>query len=209
MFSRLLPLFFLFTSCALFKAQPSLKDKNIEELLSKVKSEGEGRGRLTSGGQQNVFSFESALKENTDWILAVSIPLHGEELMLVPKLKEPRTKKSELQGFDQRLKQALTQELGSPKLAAEYIHSLRGFLRLLNHKALSLPLTCRPEGDVTLCQLESETYKLRVVKNALEIETDDKIKVSALNLTDSFFSQTVFSLRSPQKELLTLELFWK
>lgn len=205
----MLPLFFLLTSCALFKAQPSLKDKNVQELLTKVKSEGEGRGRLTSGGQQNVFSFESALKENSDWMLAVSIPLHGEELMVVPHLKKEKSQKNELQGFDQRLRQALTSELGSKKLAEEYIQSLRGFLRLLNHKALGLSLNCSEQSDVTLCQLEKETYKLRVVKNSLEIETDDKVKVSALNLTDSFFSQTVFSLRSAQKELLTLELFWK
>jgi hypothetical protein len=208
MLSRLFPLLFLVSSCGLFKAHPSLSGKSIPELLTKVKSTGEGKGRLTAQGKQNLFGIESALKPNSDWMLAVSIPLHGEEVMVVPNLKSQKSRMMIAEGFDQRLMQTLTQELGSEDLAEEYMHSLRSLLRFLNARELGLPMQCKSGKDEARCTQDGEEYFLKIVKDTLQIQKDKRITVVARNLTDSFFEQTIFTLQSAQKDLLTLELFW-
>lgn len=209
MLSRLFPFLVLLSSCGLFKTHPSLTGKPIPELLTKVKSTGEGKGRLTAQGKQNLFGFESGLKPNSDWILAVSIPLHGEEIMVVPNLRSPKTRMMISEGFDQRLLHSLTQELGNEELAEEYMHSLRSLLRFLNAKELGLAVQCTSEKSGARCTQDGEEYSLKIVKETLEIQKDNRITVVARNLTDSFFGQTVFSLQSAQKDLLTLELFWR
>lgn len=77
-------LLLLLASCA----TPVIKDPAFDQLWEKVSMEGEGRARLEVGTESWVFSFDAIVKEN-DWIAAISIPLHGEEVFSFPGLHRP------------------------------------------------------------------------------------------------------------------------
>lgn len=216
MISRLVLLFlFSLSSCALFKTTPSLRGRDVHQLLKSIKAEGEGRGRLTIRNQQNVFSYDAILKDNSDWLLAVSIPLHGEEVMILPQLKDPQAKSSSIMGFEARIEQALEKELKDKSIsAAEFSSSLRSLLRFILADKVEAPVSCQ-EQKIFLCRQLDQEFEVQVLEQEVIIGQSNKknykLLAKAKILTDSFFSRTefIFQGNDGKEPLLTLELFWK
>jgi hypothetical protein len=213
-------LLFFISSCALFKSQPSLKDKDPKELLTAVKLTGEGRGRLTLGQSQYLFGVDSILNENQDWILAVAIPLHGEEVMILPDLKKVTAQNEETESFEHRIQSEfhrlkLNKELSSQQFLAE----LRSLVRFILSPSWGQPHNCKAQQREFVCELDGEKYLIEVKDKEFNIikplSGEKKLQVVAKNLTDSFFEQTDIRLYSNEVESknktspFSLELFWK
>lgn len=212
-------LLFLLTSCALFKTTPSLKSQDKLKLLDAVKLTGEGRGRLGLGAAQYVFSFESLMKENTDWILAVSIPLHGEEVMILPELKQKNMPKSELESFEARIDREFDRlKLEKILTSEEFLKEFRSLVRFNLAKSWGQKPDCAEQGDDLMCDLDGEKFLVKVSEKNINIikllGQGRSLVLSAQNLTDSFFDRTDIRLYSSdsnsEKNLssLSLELFW-
>ncbi len=195
---------------------PGLFQKSIPELISSLKGEGEGKGRLGLGEHQYLFSFESLIKDDQDWILAASIPLHGEEILSLKNIREKTDSTKEYGRFELRMvrgiKDFLISQKKSPELADNFLQEFRSIIRLMLHRKLGLKIECESQ-----CRFEEQIYQLELTKSHLsfkkEILKDYEIELVESNLTGSFFKRTsIFfrlkgaSLSSPP--LLSLELFW-
>ncbi len=216
---KLLPLIFLFTSCALFKPRPSLETMDPEKLLRSVRLVGEGRGRLTLGARQYVFGVDSVLRENQDWILAVAIPLHGEEVMILPDLKEAYITAEEADSFELRIADEF-RRLGLDRMLSseEFMRELRGLVRFSLAPLWGRVHQCGPREVVTECRLDEERYGIEARNQEFVIHRTIRsgvgLELVAKNLTESFFHQidirlyinrTYEEIRPPE---FSLELFW-
>ena len=213
-------LLFLLTSCALFKSAPSLKSENKLKLLDAVRLTGEGRGRLSLGTSQYVFSFESLMKENTDWLLAVSIPLHGEEVMILPELKQKTMPVSELESFEARIDREFDQrKLDKVLTSEEFLKEFRLLVRFNLAKNWGQKPNCAEQGEDMICELDGEKVLVQVTEKEISIirllGKGRSLVLNAQNLTKSFFDRTDIRLYSSeshsQKKVssLSLELFWQ
>jgi hypothetical protein len=209
-------IFILSTSCALFKADPSLKKSEIEALLSSVKIIGEGRGRLSLEPNQHLFSFESLLNDKPDWIMAVSIPLHGEELLIFNDILHQHPRRVTQESFEARMRGEINQK-GPP--ADLVIKEMRTFVRFILAQKIGLDRSCRQlESSRYACRFEGQVFQILVQEQKLIVQSKKVdghyLELSAENLTDSFFKRTNFhfkrvSLASRSAPIMTLELFWK
>jgi hypothetical protein len=215
-----LKLLFLFTSCALFKSN-SIQDKKIVSLLEAVSVIGEGRGRLGIDNHQYLFSYDAVLKDQTTWILAANIPIHGEEVLVFADLLKAKVDSEGRDPLEMRIEKGiadyLRQRKKSPRLAGLFIQELRGMIRFLLNKELGLKVSCQLEGKDEYCQDGQNRYlavadakKLSLKKNI----GDFQIEYVAQNLTESIFTKSSIYLYSEnpnnqQDTLLSLELFWK
>jgi hypothetical protein len=216
MFDRallLLPLLILLSACG---SSPTLKSEEAPALLRSVPIEGEGRGRLGVRQSQNLFSFESALKENADWVLAVSIPLHGEEVLVLPDLREERGLDLQRRSFEARIERTMDHELkGEAVSGKEFIRALRAMIRFIQSERFGLAVSCQRRGETSLCSNGQQSFELSIEKQQLRII--DKSNKSfqlvgrAHQLHENSFTRTDYFLLTPdgQRELLSLELFWK
>lgn len=220
MLIKQMTLLFFLTSCAMFKGQPSLKDKNQEKLLDSVRILGEGTGRLGLGQGQYLFSVDSILKENNDWILAVTIPLHGEEVMIFPNLKQKDATEEEMQSFEQRIQREF-QKVGLSKIVTteEFLKALRSLIRFNLSSVLSVPRICKAHQNKLICTFDGEEFTVSSTERELNISKSlgqgRMLQLDAKNLTDSFFEQTDIRLYSNEADSakknssFSLELFWK
>lgn len=210
-------LVFFTSSCALFKGQ-DLKEKKIEELISALSAEGEGRGRLGLGSNQYLFSFDAILKDNFDWLLAANFPLHGEEILLFENLKNSKSFEAQHAGefelrMEEGIKEFLKSQKKSPKVARAFMVEFRNMMRFVLHKKLDLQVIC--EGKVCkmgdyVYQVESTSSEFSLTRSLLN---DYDLKLTAVNLTGPIFKRMNIHLlpktgSSPIKNLLSLELFW-
>lgn len=213
-------LLFLLTSCALFKSAPSLKSENKLKLLDAVRLTGEGRGRLSLGTSQYVFSFESLMKENTDWLLAVSIPLHGEEVMVLPELKQKTMPVSELESFEARIDREFNQrKLDKVLTSEEFLKEFRLLVRFNLAKSWGQKPDCAEQGEDMICELDGEKFLVQVTEKEISIirllGKGRSLVLNAQNLTKSFFDRTDIRLYSSEshsqkkESSLSLELFWQ
>lgn len=216
MLSRPFFLLIFLISCSSFQSETSLLKYDAQELLTKVKLEGEGRGRLSVRENQNVFSFETVLKENFDWLMAISIPLHGEEVMIFPELNLETAPSERLEAFEVRLEDALAREFPKGEISGkEFISSLRKMVRFLLAPKLKLERNCKIQDEKQLCVLDNETFEVEVNKADFRVKMVSKesfsLEARSQILTGPFFQQTKFSLVDPEgkKDRLGLELFWK
>ena len=213
-----LALLFLVSSCALFKSSPSLLNKDQETLLKSVKVIGEGKGRLSLGQNQYVFGVDSVLKEH-DWILAVSIPLHGEEVMILKDLKKKTLQDEETESFEKRIQWEFRQRKLEKKISAEkFIVELRSLIRFILAPELNLKRHCNAHNKEFVCILDDEKFHITVTEKKYFIHkplsNGNKLELVAQNLTDSFFSKTDFHLYTASENttskspVFSLELFW-
>ena len=135
MFSRILILLLL-SSCSLFKGSEKIRESDLQKNLQTIKIEGEGKGRLHIRERQYLFSFESVLKDNKDWIMAVAIPLHGEEALIFPDLKASSPEDPALESFALRIDAGISENLkGRALKGSDFLAAMRRTLRiLLAHK---------------------------------------------------------------------------
>ncbi len=220
MLIKQMTLLFFLTSCALFKGQSALKIQDQEKLLDSVKILGEGTGRLGLGQSQYIFSVDSILKGNNDWILAVTIPLRGEEAMIFPNLKQKNATKEDRQSFEQRIEREF-QKVGLHKIVTpdEFQTALRSLVRFNLARALGLKRNCKSHQNHLMCEFDGEEFKISSSDRELIISKSlgngKMLQLDAKNLTDSFFEQTDIRLYSNEADSLkknssfSLELFWK
>lgn len=69
-------------SCA--HLSPPAGEQDPDQALKKICFNGEGRGQIRVLGQRNSFAFESQLKGQGQWILAINLPLKGEHRLQLP-----------------------------------------------------------------------------------------------------------------------------
>jgi hypothetical protein len=211
---------FLLSSCALFQEQSSLKNMDKEKLLDSVKLIGEGRGRLGLGQNQYVFSFDSILKDNYDWILAVQIPLHGEEVMILPDLKQVKLQEWQMHSFEERIKKDF-ERLKLDKILPphQFLQELRSLIRFHLSSSWGSKRHCSTQKSEFWCEQDGQKYLVTTTEKELSIKKSlgqgKSLVLDARNLTESFFGQTDIRLYSNEANQLkkassfSLELFWK
>jgi hypothetical protein len=212
-----LTLLLCLSSCALFKQSPSLHDKDPQELLKAVKITGEGKGRLSLGMNQYVFSVDSVLQDR-NWILAVSIPLHGEEVMIFKNLNQKVLQDSETESFEERIRLEFKHRKLDKVISPErFLSELRSMVRFILASELNLKRHCDAHNSTYVCELEGEKFTISVTEKKFFIHkmlvNGHKLELVAQNLTDSFFLKNDFHLYvdkedRPQKPAFSLELFW-
>lgn len=213
-----LALLLIFTSCAMFRTAPVLTDKDLSGLLSSVKITGEGKGRLTLGQNQYVFGVDSVLKDH-DWILAVSIPLHGEEVMILRNLRQKVLQDEETESFEKRIQWEFKQRNLDKVVSAEkFLQELRLIIRFILSSELGLKRQCNAQEEDLICELEKEKFIIARTEKKFfirkHIAEGQVIELVAQNLTDSFFSKNDFHLYTKKEEMskntpsFSLELFW-
>jgi hypothetical protein len=212
----LLLILILFSSCATFVSK-NLNDKEIPELLKALKGQGEGKGRISLNGSQYRFSFEAFLKEKEHWILAVSIPFHGEEVLEFRNLSALKEERIGGHSFERRIEQGIKNYLinhgESAQLAREFMLELRSLIRLMLYQDLGLVLNYDSQSRIVMdhiYQVEKKKYFLSIKK---DVGSHHELELRAANLTESFFKRTeilLHSKKSARKEdpILSLELFW-
>jgi hypothetical protein len=214
-------LFFLqLSACSLFKTRVEAPQSSIE-LLSAVKMVGEGRGRLGFQGRHYLFSYEAILKPEGDWLMAASIPLHGEEILEYPGLYLEAREGQKRKPFEQRLETGISHYLQaqkkSPQLAQVILNELRNMIRFLQARELGLTVVCKGQNQIEFCKLDSREYQVETNPSQLKlkkvIQEDLVIEYVAQNLTTSNFRQSgIFFYyendRQKRGSLLSIELFW-
>ena len=211
---------FLLTSCALFKARPSLKSQDKFKLLDAIKLTGEGTGRLGLGEGQHLFSVDSILKDNHDWILAVSIPLHGEEVMILPNLQKKEVNFEERETFEDRIDREFSRiKLNKILSTQDFLLALRSIIRfnLSSHWGVAKKCTSK-EGGLA-CEFDGDIYLVEVTEREIIVNKSlgqgRTLSLEARNLTKSFFAQTDVRLYANEddarkkKSSFSLELFWQ
>lgn len=217
MLSRIISLLFILvlTSCSLFKSQ-NIQNEKVETLITYLKGEGEGKGRLGIGQNQYLFGLDAILKENSDWLLAANIPLHGEEILMLPDLKD-ETADQTTESLERRIELGISDYLKSqkknPQLARMFMLELRRLMRLVFAQKLGLELKCT-ENE---CKMGEVIYQVKATPKQISLKKslndDYEIEFIAMNLTDSIFKRSSIFLHSKNKTsasptLLSLELFW-
>ena len=202
------------SSCSLFKTQPSIKNEPVEKILSSVKVIGEGKGRLGFKQQSYLFSFDALLKDSVDWLLAIEIPLHGEEVMTLKDIKAEKNPASSVESFESRINNQI-----DPSLKNKVLPELRSMIRFILALELGLPRVCSKGFDTEYsCVVGSETFLVTVSDKSIRIKKSTSgtlnLELVAENLTAPFFMKTSFTFRSPKAPIsapapMTLELFWK
>jgi hypothetical protein len=183
---------------------PKLFKVPIDSIINSIKVTGEGRGRLSLEQGQYVFSYDAILKDE-DWLLAVSVPLRGEEVMILPQIKNVNFTKKTLDSFETRLEQEIAARVKGHELSAQnYIRVLRSLVRFVLADHLSLKRYCeRKSEQVFHCYLEEESFQVKLEKNKVFINkviTENySLELMAENLTESFFTRTNFHLQSQKK----------
>jgi hypothetical protein len=219
LYSPFLFILFLFSSCALFKTQPSLENKTIDSMVKSIKVTGEGRGRLGIGQQSYLFSYEAGLKDQ-DWMLAVSVPLHGEEIMILHEIKQTTPPTSSRESFELRIDHEMRSRLSLGKITGRDVtQELRAIIRFVMSSDLGLEKECNlKDQKVYECKMDKDIFHVDRDHDSITIKKNIKdthyFELIGENYTDSTFQRTNFYLRSQQEKaksqaLMSLELFWK
>ena len=194
---------------------------NPQELIDAVKLTGEGRGRLSFGESENqyLFGVESVLNDHSDWMIAVSVPFKGEEVLIFPDLKQKNIENDQIDSFGARI-QSEFRKLNWTTLFSgkEFLKELRFLIRFQLAASLGLARNCRVQQGEGECILDGETFHLQIREKELKIKKVSSrgslIILSAQNLTHSFFSKTQISLyvgtqrEQHKRPNFSLELFW-
>ncbi len=209
------------SACSLFK-RSEVSDKKTIELMDSIIATGEGKGRLGIGQHQYLFNFEAVLKENSDWLLAANIPLHGEEVLVLPNLTladAPETDQPLELRIERGIKEYLIEQKQPPQLAESFMFELRSLMRLIMHKKVGAKLNCETTSDGKhRCGLDKLGYEAVILKEQLTLKKmlgdAYRIEYVAQNLTESIFRRGSVFLHSQKASLdsaplLSLELFWQ
>jgi len=216
---RVLFLVSLISSCSFLKGTPSLKTIDTDRLLNSVKLTGEGRGRLTLGQGQHVFSVDSVINEEHDWIFAVSIPLHGEEVMILSDIKSHQMNLSEVSSFEERIANEFQRlKLNKILTTEKFMKELRLLIRFGLSSQWGQKRDCKPQQNETVCDLDGEKFIVQVLDTEIKIKKllgqGKSLQIVAKNLTDSFFQKTdiILFLNDDQEvkkvSPFSLEIFW-
>jgi hypothetical protein len=216
---KFLVILFFISSCSFLKSSPSLKLIETDKLLDSVKLTGEGKGRLTLGQSQHVFSVDSILNENNDWIFAVTIPLHGEEVMILSDIKSRQMPSYEASSFEARIANEFHRlKLHKFITTEKFMRELRYLIRFGLSKQWGQKRDCNPQQNGLTCILDEEKFLISVSDAEITIKkilgNGQSLQIVAKNLTDSFFQKTdiLFFLNELDEKKksspFSLEIFW-
>lgn len=216
---KYLILILLFTSCSFYKNSHPLINYDAEKLLDSVQLTGEGKGRLTLGQSKYLFGVESVLNENYDWILAVSLPIHGEETLILRDIKKKDVNNQEQGSFELRIKNELEHlELSHFIEPETFINELRSLIRFNLARYWDQKRACRKVSSDLICKFDGDEFHVTVNRKELIINKyfskSGIIQLSAKNFSDSLFNRTDILFYRSQNELdkkesgFSLELFW-
>jgi hypothetical protein len=214
MLSRIAILFIL-ASCSLFKGSEKIKSNDLIRNLDSIKVEGEGKGRLHIQERQYLFGVESLLRADKSWIMGVSIPLHGEEVLLFPALNEMNYDDLFLDSFALRIDAGIRENLKKSNLRGlDFLNAMRKTLRFLLSSKLKLPVSCQTWDKKQVCSMGEDEFFVISEDKSIRIITPfagHQLITTASNLTGPFFMNTQFKVHNPERkqDLLKLELFWK
>jgi hypothetical protein len=161
------------------------------------------------------------VNEAQDWIMAVNIPLHGEEVMSLPSMHLAQPERLSSDSFQLRIEAALAEYFRArpylpPAMGQEFIKQLRSMIRLSLASRLNLPRECQAvEENQYNCQLDGENFQVRVAEKSLRIKKELPheyvLELHAENLTGPIFARSNYFLHSKKisTPILGLELFWK
>jgi hypothetical protein len=196
----------------------------VENVLNSIRLEGEGRGRLNIDKHQYLFGFESALQENTDWVLAAAIPLHGEEAMTLKNLKKDEVQFEDPDALEARIQAGIDEYLRHQKnvpqnLGQKIIPGFRSLVRLVLATQLDVKKSCilSDKAGNYSCQQGSQSFFVQIVDKEIRIKKvllgQYFIELTAEDLTDGFFSKNSFNFSTQTEDnksspILTFELFW-
>jgi hypothetical protein len=212
-------IFLFLNSCSILKPSQSLKSIDKNQLLDSVKLVGEGKGRLTIGNGQYVFGVESILNEKYDWIMAISIPLHGEETLILPDLKFKSSESSAIGPLEIRIKREFIKSGFDKILPADLLSKeLRAIIRFNLVSLLGEKRLCKDQIDKFVCQFDGDEFHVIIKDKEIfinrSIENRGVIQLTASNFSGSFFDRTEISyFLTPEDRLrnntpFRLELFW-
>lgn len=174
---------------------------------------------MTLGQSQHVFSVDSVINEEHDWIFAVSIPLHGEEVMILSDIKSRQMKPSEVSSFEERITNEFERlKLNKILTTEKFMKELRLLIRFGLSSQWGQKRNCNPQQNETVCELDGEKFIVQVLDTEIKIKKllgqGKSLQIVAKNLTDSFFQKTdiiLFLSESQEKKKespFSLEIFW-
>lgn len=211
---RSLFILLVFASCSSHKSSQVDALQSVDQMIATVPMVGEGRGRVGIKGQQFVYSFDAVLNEKTDWILSAAIPLHGEELMIFPSLKDATPPSSE-ESFERRIQMMFEQSIKAETSAEKMLSELRHLIRFMLSAKLSLERTCQRSGDLSECRLISQDgfYKVsgtvgKKISIEKELAAGEVLKVEGESFQGSIFKRTNFYFVISGEKIFSLELIW-
>ncbi|HXH29762.1 MAG TPA: hypothetical protein VNJ01_03005 [Bacteriovoracaceae bacterium] len=193
---------------------------DLEALLPALKLTGEGRGRLAMDKKTYVFGYEAVLKENSDWVLAISVPLQGEEVLILKDLRSKKSPDGGDRNFETRINDELRHRSGDQAVTGEsFLEEFRGMLRFVLREKLQLTATCKRIQEALECIFEEEVYRVSSTNNEIIIrrQIDEKhyVEMTGQNLTGPIFTRNNFFLfagaadAGKRQPVVSLELFWK
>lgn len=209
-----LSLLFLINACA----TGPVENATWEKLWVQVKMEGEGKARLEIPPESWVFSFEALLQKN-DWLMAISIPLKGEESFAFPGLDRPRPEiLPDQTDFRWQVVQALRaasheRRLGYPQLGQEFVAYLHHLLRWVHADALNLQRGCDATStsawkcrwdDVPSIWTWDERKK--EFTGIIEMRSGWHLQAVFKNLTDSVFKRVTLEITRKTENSSVVEL---
>lgn len=197
-------LFLLLYSCATQKPQ------SITDSLKYINLEGEGRGRIGYVDQSYLFRFESIFKES-DWLLNLTVPMHGQELLVFEDLFD-KTSNKEMQSLELQIDQSIKKQTKLIELQdVNVVSHLRSLVRFAQAQKLGLPFSCQNSQ----CFLDGEEFLVSPISDGVEIRKyinkEYYVEFSALYREQDAYSRSNFFLKKEKSKvnLFSLELFWQ
>jgi hypothetical protein len=220
MMSFMVPRFFSFFIFLFLSACATGPVKNVtwDKLWSQVKMEGEGKARLEIPPESWVFSFEAVLKKN-DWLMAITIPLKGEESFAFPGLDRPRPEiVPAADDFRWQVIQALRaasheRSLAYPQLGQDFVTYLHHLLRWTHADSLGLARGCDATSTKSWnCRWDgvpsnwSWDERKEEFIGVINLKTDWKIRALFKNLTGSVFKRVTLEVTRKTESASVVEL---
>lgn len=194
----------------LLSACATIKPSNLNESLKPINLEGEGRGRLGYYDQNYLFRFESVFKEKS-WLLNLTIPMHGQEVLVFEDLDEKEST-GQMQSLEMQIDREIKKQTKIKALEKENIIShLRSLVRFAQAGRLGLKTSC--EGSK--CLLDKEEFIVTPISDGIRIQKYINehyfVEFGAMYLAGEHYSRTNFYLKKDQSKenLFSLELFWQ
>jgi len=197
-------LFLLLSACA------TLKPHSLQESLRFINLEGEGRGRIGYVDQNYLFRFESVFQDKR-WLLNLTVPMHGEELLIFEEL-DKKISNGKMQSLEQQIDRSVKKQTNLRELQdVNVISHLRSLVRFAQAHKLGLSVICQNHK----CYLDEEEFLVTPISDGVELRKYIKdnyyVELAALYLEKNYYSRTNFFLKKEKskKNLFSLELFWK
>lgn len=165
----------------------------MKEVFSKVCLSSEGNGRLSAQKSRNIFSYESLNEvEDKQWSLAVELPLHGEEV-LVLNWADAANEQVSMEGeFYSRI---LAQLHNSPKLKS----LMKVFLLKTGQIINAQSMMQKDEANFVCQQTEFDAYKEirsgQCTQKGSKFSFDWKLSEKEFEITISIADSYIYSIK--------------